>query len=105
MISRLPSLLVPVALSLLVLPLAAGASSFAGTSAGSASGASSNSSGSSSGDDKVILAQRDDAAAFVASDGQIRGARLQAALVHLREQDAAARATSDLALAQALLAR
>jgi len=89
----------------LLLPLAAGASSFAGTSAGSASGASSNSSGSSSGDDKVILAARDDAAAFVASDGQIRGARLQAALVHLREQDAAARATSDLALAQALLAR
>lgn len=103
--TRLPSLLIPLALALLALPLAAGASSFAGTSAGSASGASSNSSGSSSGDDKVILAARDDAAAFVASDGQIRGVRLQAALVHLRERDAAAREASDLSLAQALLAR
>ena len=103
--TRLPLLLAPLALSLLIMPLAAGASSFAGTSAGSASGASSNSSGSSSGDDKVVLAARDDAAAFVASEGQIRGARLQAALVHLREQDAAARQVSDLVLARALLAR
>lgn len=89
----------------LLLPLGAMASSFAGTSAGSASGASSGSSGSSSGDDKVIVAARDDAAAFVASDGQIRGVRLQAALVHLREHDAAARQASDLALARTLLAR
>jgi uncharacterized protein (TIGR02448 family) len=73
-------------LALLSLPLAGFASSFAGTSAGSATGASSGSSASSSGDDKVVQAARDDAAAFVASDGQIRGARLQAALVHLREQ-------------------
>nr|KAJ9610937.1 hypothetical protein H2204_015357 [Knufia peltigerae] len=92
-------------LALLSLPLAGFASSFAGTSAGSATGASSGSSGSSSGDDKVVLAARDDAAAFVASDGQIRGARLQAALVHLREQDAAAQQQSDLQLARALLAR
>ncbi|GAB3048769.1 DUF2388 domain-containing protein [Stenotrophomonas tumulicola] len=103
--TRLPLLLTPLALALLALPLAAGASSFAGTSAGSASGASSNSSGSSSGDDKVVLAARDDAAAFVASEGQIRGVRLQAALAHLRERDVAAREASDLALAQALLAR
>ncbi len=90
--------------ALSALPLLAGASSFAGTSAGSASGASSNSSGSSSGDDKVILAARDDAAAFVASDGRIRGAHLQAALVHLREQDEAARQADDLELARTLLA-
>ena len=92
-------------LALLSLPLAGFASSFAGTSAGSATGASSGSSGSSSGDDKVVLAARDDAAAFVASDGEIRGARLQAALVHLREQSAAAQQQSDLELARALLAR
>ncbi|WP_349744233.1 DUF2388 domain-containing protein [Stenotrophomonas geniculata] len=92
-------------LALLSLPLAGFASSFAGTSAGSATGASSGSSGSSSGDDKVVLAARDDAAAFVASDGEIRGARLQAALVHLREQSAAAQQQSDLEMARALLAR
>ncbi len=90
--------------ALSTLPMVAGASSFAGTSAGSATGASSNSSGSSSGDDKVLLAARDDAAAFVASNGQIRGARLQAALVHLREQDPAARQADDLELARTLLA-
>lgn len=92
-------------LALVALPMASFASSFAGTSAGSASGASSASSGSSSGDDKVVLAAREDAAAFVASDGQIRGARLQAALAHLREGDAAAREASDLQLARALLAQ
>ncbi len=90
--------------ALSALPMAAGASSFAGTSAGSATGASSNSSGSSSGDDKVILAARDDAAAFVASNGQIRGAHLQAALVHLREQEPTARQADDLELARTLLA-
>lgn len=97
--------LAPIALALLLLPAMASASSFAGTSAGSASGASSNSSGSSSGDDKWVAAARDDAAAFVASDGAIRGARLQTALINLREQDAAARQATDLQLAQALLAR
>ncbi|WP_049471552.1 DUF2388 domain-containing protein, partial [Stenotrophomonas maltophilia] len=56
-------------LALLSLPLAGFASSFAGTSAGSATGASSGSSASSSGDDKVVQAARDDAAAFIASDG------------------------------------
>ena len=96
-------------LALLSLPLAGFASSFAGssagTSAGSASASSAGTSGSSSGDDKVVLAARDDAAAFVASDGQIRGARLQAALVHLREQDATAQQQSDLQLARARQAR
>jgi len=90
-------------LAVLALPLSAMASSFAGSSAGSASGASSAGS-SSSGDDKIVLDARDDAAAFVASDGAIRGARLEAALLHLREQGAAQQA-SDMALARTLLAR
>lgn len=92
-------------LALVALPMTSFASSFAGTSAGSASGASSASSGSSSGDDKVLLQARDDAAAFVASNGGIRGARLQAALVQLRQSDVEARSASDLQLAKALLAR
>ena len=41
---------------------------------------------SSFGDDKIVLAARDDAASFVASDGAIRGARLEAALRHIRER-------------------
>lgn len=91
-------------LAVLALPLPALASSFAGSSAGSASGASSAGS-SSSDDDKIVLDAREDAAAFVASDGAIRGARLEAALLHLREHDAAQRVASDLALARTLLAR
>ncbi|KQO02687.1 MULTISPECIES: DUF2388 domain-containing protein [Stenotrophomonas] len=91
-------------LALAVLPLSALSSSFAGTTAGSAAGASSHSSSSSSGDDKVVLDARDDAAAFVASEGAIRGAWLEAALLHLRERDAAAREASDMALARKILA-
>jgi len=90
--------------ALIALPMSAFASSFAGTSAGSASGASSNSSGSSSGDDKVLLDAREDAAGFVASNGVIRGAWLEAALIQLRERDAAARDASDMALARKILA-
>ena len=85
--------------------LAAHAGSFAGTTGGAASAGSSASSGSTSGDDKLVLAAREDAALFVASDGAIRGVRLEAALRHLRESDAAARTASDLRLAQAILAR
>ena len=85
------------------------ASSFAGTSAGSSAGGSSASSNASSGsssgnDDKVVLAAREDAASFIATEGAIRGARLEAALRHLREQDAAAVQASDLELAKAILA-
>ena len=80
------------------------AGSFAGTSAGSAVGGSSASSHSTSGNDKVVLQARDDAASFVASDGRIRGAQLEAALRHLRERDAGARRASDMQLAQAILA-
>ncbi|MND94860.1 hypothetical protein D3C80_870940 [compost metagenome] len=36
-------------------------------------------------DDKIVLAAKEDAAAFVASDGDIRGVRLEAAFVRIRE--------------------
>lgn len=95
--------------ALLALSIPAFASSFAGSSAGTSAGASSEgssaSSGSTGGDDKVVLQARDDAAAFVASDGRLRGARLEAALRQLRESRAAARDASDMQLAQAILAR
>ncbi len=84
---------------------AAHASSFAGTTGGASSAGSAGSSASSSGDDKVVVRAREDAAGFVASDGRIRSARLEAALRHLREQDAAARDATDMALALAILAR
>ncbi|MGX5730288.1 DUF2388 domain-containing protein [Pseudoxanthomonas beigongshangi] len=93
-----------VASALLVLSIPAFAGSFAGSSAGASSAGSSASSGSSSGDDKVVMQARDDAASFVASEGRIRGARLEAALRHLRERDASAREATDMALAQAILA-
>jgi uncharacterized protein (TIGR02448 family) len=80
------------------------AGSFAATSAGASSEGSSASSDSSTGNDKVVLQARDDAASFVASDGRIRGAQLEAALRHLRERNAGARRASDMRLAQAILA-
>jgi uncharacterized protein (TIGR02448 family) len=55
-------------------------------------------------DDKVVLQARDDAASFVASDGRIRGAQLEAALKHLHERNANAQRASDMQLAQAILA-
>lgn len=84
------------------------ASSFAGTSAGASSAGSSASSGSTSGDDKLVLQAREDAAAFVASDGRLRSARLEAALRVMRERgegDQAGRQASDLELARKILAR
>ena len=81
------------------------AGSFAGSSAGASSAGSSASSDSSSGDDKIVVQAREDAASFVASNGRIRGAQLEAALRHLRETDEAARRASDMQLAQAILAR
>lgn len=91
----------------LVAPAFAG--SFAGTSAGTSAGASSNgtsgTSGSTSGDDKVIVEARRDAAAFVASDGRIRGVQLEAALRVLRAKPETDALASDLALAKAILAR
>ena len=55
-------------------------------------------------DDRIVLAARDDAASFVASQGAIRGVQLEAALILLRTELPAARNASDLALAQAILA-
>ncbi|MGC8100217.1 DUF2388 domain-containing protein [Metapseudomonas otitidis] len=54
-------------------------------------------------DSKLVRAARDDAASFVASEGSIRGARLEAALVHIRTQAPQLQA-SDLQLAEAILA-
>ncbi|MGH8438644.1 MAG: DUF2388 domain-containing protein [Pseudomonas sp.] len=53
-------------------------------------------------DRKLLLNAQDDAAAFVASDGQIHGVRLQAALSRLRETNPEL-AVADLELAQAIL--
>ena len=54
-------------------------------------------------DDKIVLAARDDAASFVASQGDIRGARLEGAFQHIREVAPGLQA-SDAQLAQAILA-
>jgi len=53
-------------------------------------------------DRKLLLDAQDDAAAFVASDGRMRGARLQAVLNRLRQANPELHA-SDLELAQAIL--
>ncbi|WP_421553408.1 DUF2388 domain-containing protein [Pseudomonas yamanorum] len=53
-------------------------------------------------DHKLILAAQDDAAAFIATDGQWRGARLESALDYLRQTQPKLNA-SDLELAQAIL--
>lgn len=53
-------------------------------------------------DRKVIMAAQDDAAAFIATDGQWRGARLESALDYLRHSQPKLNA-SDLELAQAIL--
>lgn len=52
--------------------------------------------------DRKLLAARDDAASFIASDGQLRGAQLESALTHLRRTQPKLHA-SDLELAQAIL--
>lgn len=54
-------------------------------------------------DDKLVLDARDDAARFVASQGEARGAHLEAALLHIRAQQPQLGA-SDLQLAEAILA-
>ncbi|MBD1552982.1 DUF2388 domain-containing protein [Pseudomonas typographi] len=51
---------------------------------------------------KLVLGAQDDAAAFVASNGQIRGARLDAALAYLRHTQPQLHA-ADLELAEAIL--
>jgi uncharacterized protein (TIGR02448 family) len=52
--------------------------------------------------DHKLLAARDDAAAFIATDGQLRGAQLESALRYLRQSRAKLHA-GDLELAQAIL--
>lgn len=53
-------------------------------------------------DDKIVRAARDDAASFVASEGAIRGVKLESALDHIRVQAPQLQAT-DSQLAQAIL--
>lgn len=53
-------------------------------------------------DRKLIRAAQDDAAVFVASDGQIRGAQLESALRYLRHNPPKLN-VSDLELAQIIL--
>ncbi len=55
-------------------------------------------------DMKVVTEARDEAASFVASAGDIRGARLEAAFVSLRGEFAEAREASDQMLAETILA-
>ena len=53
---------------------------------------------------QLVIAARDDAASFVASNGAIRGAQLEAAFSAVRAQYPAARNVSDQELATAILA-
>lgn len=53
-------------------------------------------------DRKIVAHARDDAAAFVATDGAVRGVQLESALDYLRTRSAKLHA-SDLELAQAIL--
>jgi len=101
-------LLLPLATATLLLAGTASAGSFTGTI--DAIGASlintvegTSDLTSSIGDDKVVLEARDDAARFVASDGEQRGAQLEAALGHIRTSAPALQA-SDRELAEAILA-
>jgi len=54
---------------------------------------------------KIVSEARDEAAGFVASGGEIRGARLEAALGSLRSAFPEAQQASDLALAEPILAQ
>ncbi|MDQ3201484.1 MAG: DUF2388 domain-containing protein [Pseudomonadota bacterium] len=53
-------------------------------------------------DRKLMIDAQDDAAAFIASNGEMRGARLESALDYLRRTEPKLHA-SDLELAQAIL--
>ena len=54
-------------------------------------------------DEKLIVAAREDASSFVASDGTIRGPYLEAMLLRLRDEQPGLQAT-DMELASAILA-
>ncbi|MDH4870702.1 DUF2388 domain-containing protein [Pseudomonas sp. BN515] len=97
------------AAALLALATSASATSFVVTTDAvvnavkATSDATSDVTSSSFDDDKIVLAAREDAASFVASNGDIRGARLEAAFKHIRSAQPQL-AASDLQLAQAILA-
>jgi len=96
--------------ALLVLATSATASSFVATTdtlGGALMGTSDATSDvtSSLRDSKIVLAARDDAASFVASQGAIRGVQLEAALDSIRSRVPAAQHASDQVLAEAILAR
>ncbi|WP_225775666.1 DUF2388 domain-containing protein [Pseudomonas sp. Marseille-Q5115] len=55
-------------------------------------------------DSKVVLQAKDDAASYVASQGDIRSAQLESALATLRAHLPEAQGASDQALAEAILA-
>lgn len=94
------------AASLLALSAQAGATSFVFTTEWitDATKATGDTTSSSTKDDKVVRAAKDDAASFVASQGQIRGAHLEAALQHIRGTQPQLQAT-DMDLAEAILAK
>ncbi|MBB3103247.1 DUF2388 domain-containing protein [Azomonas macrocytogenes] len=54
-------------------------------------------------DDKIVQEAHDDAARFVASNGEQRGVRLEAALAHIRTKAPHLAEASDLQLAQAIM--
>lgn len=54
-------------------------------------------------DDKIVREARDDAASFVATEGAIRGVKLESAFDHIRQQMPQLKA-NDAQLAQAILA-
>ena len=85
----------------------AGPAFASGTTGGSSAatvGSSASSKTTTPDDDKAVRQARDDAASFVATDGRIRGAQLEAALRFLREKYPTAQHASDMQLAQAILA-
>jgi uncharacterized protein (TIGR02448 family) len=93
---------------LLMLPLAASASSFVVTTDSIVRGLKASSDtttdlSSSLRDNKIVRAARDDAASFVASQGAIRGVKLESALAYIRAERPQLQAT-DTQLAQAILA-
>ena len=95
------------AAALLTVSSATWASSFLGTTdaiGGSLVNSVEGTSDATSGNDKVILDAVDDAASFVGSNGEIRGAYLEAALNHMRAQQPELEA-SDMQLAESILAR
>ena len=101
---RLPLL---ATIALFSLTGAASASSFIGTTdaiGGSLVNTVEATSDATSGSNKILLDAQNDAASFVGSQGAIRGAYLEAALTHIREQQPHLQA-SDMQLAEAILAR